>query len=93
MKREIAWYVGRCLIGRKVKTEHQKPHGKLQPLDILRWKWEKITMDFIIKWPRSTKRFDAIWLIMDRLTKIILLLSIKESSLDENWPTSMFVRL
>ncbi|GKC12711.1 putative reverse transcriptase domain-containing protein [Tanacetum coccineum] len=29
-----------------VKAKHQKPYGKIQPFEILVWKWEKITMDF-----------------------------------------------
>ena len=38
MKREIAWYVERFLTCRMVKAEHQRPHGKLQPLEIPMWK-------------------------------------------------------
>lgn len=35
MKRDIAWYVERCWTCWKVKVMHQKPHNKLQPLDIM----------------------------------------------------------
>ena len=38
MKREIAWYVERCLTCWMVKAEHQRPHGMLQPLEIPMWK-------------------------------------------------------
>lgn len=31
MKREIAWCVEQCLTWRKVKAEHQRPHGKMHP--------------------------------------------------------------
>ena len=34
MKREIAWFVERCLSYRKVKAEHQQAHGNVQPLPI-----------------------------------------------------------
>ena len=37
-KRDVAWYVERCLTCRKVKTDHQRLHGKMQPLDIPLWK-------------------------------------------------------
>ncbi|GJU58631.1 putative reverse transcriptase domain-containing protein [Tanacetum coccineum] len=33
------------------------------------WKWEKITMDFVTKLPRTSNRHDTIWVIVDRLTK------------------------
>ncbi|OAY70091.1 Transposon Tf2-9 polyprotein [Ananas comosus] len=33
------------------------------------WKWEKITMDFVMGLPRSQAGHDAIWVIVDRLTK------------------------
>ena len=38
MKKKIAWYVDRCLTCRMVKVEHQRPHGKLQPLEVPMWK-------------------------------------------------------
>ena len=34
MKRDVTWFVERCLTCRRVKAEHQRPHGKLQPLEI-----------------------------------------------------------
>ena len=80
MKREIAWYVERRLTLRMVKAEHQRPHGKLQPLEIPMWKWEQITMDFITKLPKMARRFNAIWVTMDRLTKSVHFLPIRESS-------------
>ncbi|GJR38338.1 putative reverse transcriptase domain-containing protein [Tanacetum coccineum] len=33
------------------------------------WKWERITMDFITKLPKTSNRHDTIWVIVDRLTK------------------------
>ena len=69
MKREIAEYVSRCLTCQKVKSEHQRPSGLLQPLEIPEWKWEHITMDFVVGLPATRKGYDAIWVIVDRLTK------------------------
>ena len=79
MKRDVAWYVERCLTCSMVKAEHQKPHGKLQPLEIPLWKWEDISMDFITKLPRTPKGYDSIWVIVDRLTKSAHFIPIKES--------------
>nr|GFA01481.1 hypothetical protein [Tanacetum cinerariifolium] len=47
MKVDISTYVSMCLTCAKVKAEHQKPSGLLQQLEILFWKWERITMDFV----------------------------------------------
>ncbi|GJX27119.1 putative reverse transcriptase domain-containing protein [Tanacetum coccineum] len=33
------------------------------------WKWERITMDFVMKLPKTSNRHDIIWVIVDRLTK------------------------
>ncbi|GJW48960.1 putative reverse transcriptase domain-containing protein [Tanacetum coccineum] len=69
MKANIATYVSKCLTCAKVKAEHQKPSGLLQQLEIPVWKWERITMDFITKLPRTPSGYDSIWVIIDRLTK------------------------
>ncbi|KAJ9560732.1 hypothetical protein OSB04_005892 [Centaurea solstitialis] len=83
MKRDVARYVESCLTCLKVKAEHQKPHGKMQPLEIPEWKWENITMDLITKLPKTPWKFDAIWVIVDRLTKSAIFLAIRESSTAE----------
>nr|KYP52342.1 Retrotransposable element Tf2 [Cajanus cajan] len=69
MKREIAEYVAACLTCQKAKVEHQKPSGLMQQMEVSEWKWDSITMDFIVGLPRSTRNSDAIWVIVDRLTK------------------------
>ncbi|XP_070042868.1 uncharacterized protein [Nicotiana tomentosiformis] len=49
------------------------PVGLLLKIDIQEWKWERITMDFVEGLPRTFRMFDAIWVIVDRLTKSITL--------------------
>ncbi|GJR48168.1 putative reverse transcriptase domain-containing protein [Tanacetum coccineum] len=78
MKRDIAIYVSKCLTCAKVKAEHQRPSGLLQQPEIPEWKWDKITMDLITKLPRSRSGHDAIWVIVDRLTKSAYFLAIHE---------------
>ncbi|GJR73031.1 putative reverse transcriptase domain-containing protein [Tanacetum coccineum] len=63
MKADIATYVSKCLTCAKVKAEHQKPSGLLQQPEIPVWKWERITMDFISKLPRTPSGYDSIWII------------------------------
>ena len=69
MKKDVGEFVARCLTCQQVKAEHRVPAGKLQSLPIPVWKWEKITMDFVTGLPRSQAGHDAIWVIVDRLTK------------------------
>ncbi|WRX12995.1 Integrase zinc-binding domain - like 9 [Theobroma cacao] len=69
MKRDIAEFVVKCLTCQQIKAEHQKPSGTLQPLLIPEWKWEHVTMDFVLGLPRTQSGKDAIWVIVDRLTK------------------------
>ncbi|GJV64583.1 putative reverse transcriptase domain-containing protein [Tanacetum coccineum] len=78
MKRDIAEYVSRCLMCSKIKAEHQKPSGLLQQPEIPEWKWEKITMDLVTKLPNSSSGYDAIWVIVDRLTKSAHFLPIRK---------------
>ncbi|GJW62111.1 putative nucleotidyltransferase, ribonuclease H [Tanacetum coccineum] len=78
MKRDIATYVSKCLTCAKVKAEHQRPSGLLQQPEIPEWKWENITMDFITKLPRTRNGHDAIWVVVDRLTKSAHFLAIRE---------------
>ncbi|GJX79505.1 putative reverse transcriptase domain-containing protein [Tanacetum coccineum] len=79
MKADIATYVSKCLTCSKVKAEHQKPSGLLVQPEIPQWKWEKITMDFITKLPKTSSGYDIIWVIVDRLTKSAHFLSMKET--------------
>ncbi|GJS43331.1 putative reverse transcriptase domain-containing protein [Tanacetum coccineum] len=79
MKVEIATYVSKCLTCAKVKAEHQKPSGLLQQPEILEWKWEKITMDFVSGLPRTPSGYDSIWVIVDRLTKSAHFLPMKKT--------------
>ncbi|GJU94782.1 putative reverse transcriptase domain-containing protein [Tanacetum coccineum] len=88
MKRDIATYVSECLTCAKVKAEHQRPSGLLQQLEILEWKWENITMDFITKLPKTRSGHDMIWVVVDRLTKLAHFLAIRE-----DYSTKKLVRL
>ncbi|WVZ79414.1 hypothetical protein U9M48_026994 [Paspalum notatum var. saurae] len=69
MKREIARYVSECDVCKRVKADHLKPGGMLQPLNIPAWKWEDIHMDFV--------GYDSIWVIIDRFTKSAHFLPVK----------------
>jgi hypothetical protein len=69
MKCEAACYVSECVTCRKVKDDYIQPKGLLQPLSIPEWKWDDISMDFIVGLPLMACKFDSIWVIVDRLSK------------------------
>ncbi|GJX93202.1 hypothetical protein Tco_0347788 [Tanacetum coccineum] len=69
IKAIIAEYVGKCLTCSRVKAECQKPSGLLVQPEIPMWKWERITMNFVTKIPKTSIGHDTIWVIVDRLTK------------------------
>ena len=77
MKRHVGDFVRRCLTCQQVKAEHQKPAGLLQPLEVAEWKWEHVTMDFVTHFPRTQQKHDAVWVIVDRLTKSAHLLAVR----------------
>src|SRR3954470_14795456 len=78
MKQDIARYVLECDICHRVKGEHQKPSGVLQPLEIPEWKWDKVQMDLVPGFPRSQKGNDAIFVIIDRFSKVAHFIPVKE---------------
>ena len=61
-----------------MKLEHQRPSGLLQQLPIPEWKWDMIAMDFVSGLARKSSGYDAIWVIIDRLTKTAHFLPIKK---------------
>jgi hypothetical protein len=77
MKREIAEYVAVCDSCQRIKAEHQRPTGLLQPLKIPQWKWDEIGMDFIVDLPRTRTGYDSIWVVVDRLTKAAHFIPVK----------------
>ncbi|GKF16778.1 putative reverse transcriptase domain-containing protein [Tanacetum coccineum] len=78
MKKDIVLYVSKSLTCSKVKAEHQNPTGLLQQAEIPKWKWKNITMDIIVKLPRTSSGHDSIWFIVDRLTKSTHFLAVRE---------------
>jgi hypothetical protein len=69
MKRETVKYMSECDTCRRIKADHLRHVGKLQPLSISEWKWESICMDFIVGLPRTSCGYNSIWVIVDCLTK------------------------
>ena len=69
MKRDIVDFISRCLNCKQVKYEYQRPGGVTQRMPIPEWKWERSSMDFVVGLTRTLGKFDAILVIVERLTK------------------------
>jgi hypothetical protein len=80
MKRDVAEYVVVCDTCQRVKAEHQRSAGLLQPMKIPEWKWEEVGMDFIVGLPRTRRGYDSIWVIV----KLLISYRLKLSTLGNN---------
>jgi hypothetical protein len=77
MKRAIAEYVALCDNYQRVKAERQRPAELLQPLKISEWKWEEMSMDFVVGLSKTQSGYDSIWVIIDRLSKVAHFILVK----------------
>jgi hypothetical protein len=77
MKRAIAEYMALCDNCQRVKVERQRAARLLQPLKIPEWKWEEISMNFIVGLPKTESGYDSIWVIVDRLSKVVHFIPVK----------------
>ncbi|GLT53411.1 hypothetical protein SLA2020_266810 [Shorea laevis] len=69
MKLDTVVYVAQCRTCQQVKVEHQKPVRLLHQLDVPKWKWDHIVMDFVVELPKISHGHNVIWVVVDRLTK------------------------
>ena len=65
MKRDVSEFVTKCLVCKRVKVEYQVPSGLLQPTRIPEWKWDRITMDFVVGLPLTGRKHDSVWVVVD----------------------------
>ena len=65
MKREVSEFVTKCMMCQKVKAQHQVPLGLLQLIKIPEWKWDRITMDFVVGLPVTEKKHDSVGIVVD----------------------------
>jgi hypothetical protein len=91
LKNDITDYLAKCLECHQFQAENRHPVGLFHPLPIPGWKWETISMDFIIGLPRSTKQNDAIMVVVDKLSKVSHFIPIK-SNCKEIYIANIFMK-
>src|SRR5262249_14515330 len=72
---DIAKYCNSCDPCQRMKDANRKAFGVLQPLKIPERPWSSISMDFITHLPRTAAGYDVITVFVDRLTKMVHLVS------------------
>ena len=65
MKKHVGDYVRRRLTCQQIKVEHWRIVGLLQPLVVVEWKWEHVTIEFVTHLPRTCRGHDVVWVIVD----------------------------
>ena len=68
-----------------------RPGGELQPIQIPEWKWDDISMNFIMGLPQTVNGYDTIWVIVDRFFKSAHFLPIKITCIMEHL-AEMYIR-
>ena len=84
MKCKVTEFIRNCEQCMKNKPSRHKPYGQAQQIDLPKALWETITMDFVVKLPKSTDPatkvvYDSILVVVDKLTKYTHLVLWKES--------------
>ncbi len=71
IQRSVKDYVRSCITCQKVKPSNQAPMGLLKPIEIPKRRWEVVTMDLIVKLPKTKRGHDAIMVFVDKLSKMV----------------------
>jgi hypothetical protein len=69
LRRDVIRFVERCVTCHKAKSK-LNPHGLYTPLPAPKIPWEDISMDFVLGLPRTQKKRDSIFVVVDRFSKM-----------------------
>ena len=87
---DITAYVASCDKCQRNKAASGKPTGLLQPLPVPESPWDSVSMDFITGLPLTKAGFNAILVVVDRLTKMAHLIPCKDTTTSEQFATLFF---
>ncbi|PKI65421.1 hypothetical protein CRG98_014160 [Punica granatum] len=69
MKRDVERICGKCVICKQAKSIIQ-PNGLYTPLPIPSEPWINISMDVVLELPKTKRRRDSIFVVVDRFSKM-----------------------
>ncbi len=84
MKKYIERYIKSCVPCQRNKSKNKKNIGLLNPLETPNKPWETISMDFVVKLPKTKSGFDSIVVFVDKLTKRTIMRPCKVSDTAED---------
>lgn len=61
-----------------MKRKNRRLGGLLQPLNMQIWKWDDISIDFVLEFLRTKMENDTLWVIVDRLIKSTRFIAIQK---------------
>ncbi|KAK6220785.1 reverse transcriptase domain protein [Colletotrichum tabaci] len=88
-RQDVADAIRDCEPCKKSKNSPHKPYGQIQPLPVPPAAWHSISLDFIVKLPKSREPltkvyYDSVLVIVDRLTKYAYFIPYLEASTAED---------
>ena len=84
LRARVEQYVRECIQCQRNKAARHAKYGQIQFAPVPESPWDDITMDFVVKLPKSKDpatqdAFDSIMVIVDKLTKYAIMVPFKES--------------
>lgn len=76
---DVLSFTSTCHDCQKNKVQNQNPAGELQPLAVSFNYWDEITAFFVTKFPKSIRGHDAVFVVVDRLSKRSVLVPMNEN--------------
>ena len=83
MRKDVDRYVRNCHPCQRAKASRQPPFGTLKPNAVPDAPWQDLSMDFVVGLPES-RGFNAIWVVVDRLTKLCHMVPCKSTCSSED---------
>lgn len=80
MFEDIQRWVAGCKTCRANKVERQRTAGLLTPHDIPNRCWEHITTDFVTEFPQTKRGYNAVMVVVDKLSKRVVLVPMKKTT-------------